>query len=81
MKQNGHSMFLNGLRRVAIVIVASGAVAAPAVYANASNIDLVPQKTLPESAGQTGEAIKRPPVKTPWDPWKRDYELGLAGAG
>lgn len=57
MKQNGHSKFSKGLRRVAIAIVASGAVAAPAVYAMASNIVLVPPTALPESARQTGEAM------------------------
>jgi hypothetical protein len=79
MKQNGHSRFANGLRRVAIAIVASASVAAPAVYADASNI--VPNMVLPDSARQTGEAIKRPPVESFKDRWQRDYELGLAGAG
>jgi hypothetical protein len=57
MKQIRHSEFSNGLRRVAIAIVASGAFAAPAVYAKASNIVLVPPTALPESARQTGEAM------------------------
>jgi hypothetical protein len=57
MKQNGDSEFSNGLRRVAIAIVASGTFAAPAVFAKASNIVLVPPTALPESARQTGEAM------------------------
>jgi hypothetical protein len=81
MKQNGHSKFSSGLRRVAIAIVASGIVAAPTVYANASNIVLVPPTAQPKSARQTGEAIKRPAVETSKDRWERDYELGRAGAG
>jgi hypothetical protein len=74
-------MFTNGLRRVAIAIVASGTLAAPAVFADASNIVPVPQTALPDSGRQTGEAIKRPPVESYKDRWQRDYELGLAGAG
>jgi hypothetical protein len=81
MKQNGHSMFSNGLRRVAIATVVSGTLVAPAVYANASNIVLVPPTAQPKSARQTGEAIKRPAVDTAKDRWERDYELGRAGAG
>jgi hypothetical protein len=57
MNQNGHSKFSMGLHRVAIAIVASASVAAPAVYAKASNIVLVPPTALPESARQTGEAM------------------------
>jgi hypothetical protein len=59
MIQNSHSMFSKGLRRVAITIaiVASGTVAAPAVYAKASSIVLVPPTALPDSARQTGEAM------------------------
>jgi hypothetical protein len=57
MKQNGDSQFSKCLRRVAIAIVASGTVAAPAVYARASNIVLVPPTALPESARQSGDAM------------------------
>lgn len=81
MKHNGHSKFSNALRRMAIAIVASGTLAAPAVYADASNIDLVPATAVPEPAQHTGEAIRRPPVDTFKDRWEQNYELGLAGAG
>jgi hypothetical protein len=81
MKQNGHTKFSNSLRRVAIAIVASAGVAAPVVYANASNVVLVPPTAQPKSARQSGEAIKRPAVVTYKDRWERDYELGRAGAG
>jgi hypothetical protein len=57
MKRNGHSEFFNGLRRVAIAVVASGAVAAPVAYARASDIVLVPPTALPEAARHTGEAM------------------------
>jgi hypothetical protein len=57
MTRNGHSEFLNSLRRVAIAVVASGSVAAPAAYARASDIVLVPPTALPESARHTGEAM------------------------
>src|ERR1700687_763656 len=46
------------LRRVAIAIVTSGLVAAPAAYARASsNIILVPPTDLPELARQSGDAM------------------------
>jgi hypothetical protein len=57
MNQNAHSMFSNCLRRVAIAIVASGTVAAPAAYAKGSSFVLVPPTALPTSAQQTGEAM------------------------
>jgi hypothetical protein len=58
MKLNGDSMISKCLRRVAIAIVASGTVAAPAAYASASNnIILVPPTALPEAARQSGEAM------------------------
>ena len=48
------------LRRVAIAIVTSGLVAAPAAYARASsNIILVPPTDLPELARQSGDAMPR----------------------
>lgn len=81
MKKNAHSGFSKGLRRVAIAIVASGTVAAPAVYARASYDVLMPQTAVPESARQTEEAIRRPPVETFKDRWEQDYKMGLAGAG
>ena len=57
MKQNGQTQLLNGLRRVAIAVVASGSVAAPAAYARASDIVVVPPTALPESARHTGEGM------------------------
>jgi hypothetical protein len=58
MRLDGYSKFSRGLRRVAIAMVASGTVAAPAAYAwGSNNIVLVPPTALPESARQGGEAM------------------------
>ena len=46
------------IRRAAIAIVASGTVAAPALYAkSSSNLIVVPPTDLPELARQTGDAM------------------------
>jgi hypothetical protein len=58
MKRNANRVFSKGLRRVAIAIVATGSVAAPAAFAKPSNSLIVVQPTdLPELARQTGEAM------------------------
>jgi hypothetical protein len=58
MEGNVSSKLSKYLRRVAIAIVASGPVAAPAVYASSfSNILVVPPTALPELARQSGEAM------------------------
>jgi hypothetical protein len=52
------SRFSNSLRRAAIAIVATGAMAAQTVYARTSNrIVVVQPKDLPELARQSGEAM------------------------
>jgi hypothetical protein len=58
MKQNADNRFSKCLRRAAIAIVASGAVAAPAAYAKPANsLVLVPPTDLPQLARQGGEAM------------------------
>jgi hypothetical protein len=58
MKQNVSAELLKYSRRIAIAIVASGVIAAPAVRANPSNnIVLVTPADLPELARQGGEAM------------------------
>ncbi|HEX2789132.1 MAG TPA: hypothetical protein VHN17_01760 [Steroidobacteraceae bacterium] len=58
MRQNADNKFPKCLRGVAIAIVASGAVAAPAVYAKpADSLVLVPPTDLPQLARQGGEAM------------------------
>ena len=58
MKWYVDSRFSKSLRRAAIAIVGTGAIAAQTVYARASNkIVVVPPKDLPELARQSGEAM------------------------
>jgi hypothetical protein len=58
MTQNVNRGFSKGLRRLAIAIVVTGSVAAPAAYAKpADNLIVVPPTDLPEVARQTGEAM------------------------
>jgi len=58
MNEHVNSKLSKYLRRVAIAIVASGTVAAPAAYARPSNNPIVvPPTDLPELARQTGEAM------------------------
>lgn len=58
MNEHVNSKLSKYLRRVAIAIVASGTVAAPAAYAGPSNnLIVVPPTDLPELARQTGEAM------------------------
>ena len=58
MNEHVNSKLSKYLRRVAISIVASGTVAAPAAYARPSNnLIVVPPTDLPELARQTGEAM------------------------
>jgi hypothetical protein len=58
MKVNVSGRLSGRLRAVAITIVTSGILAAPAVYAKASgNLILVPPTDLPELARQSGDAM------------------------
>jgi hypothetical protein len=58
MKRNVNRVFSKSLRRVAIAIVVSGSVAAPAAFAKSSNsLIVVPPIALPELARQAGEAM------------------------
>src|ERR1035441_4914799 len=58
MNEHLNSKLSNYLRRVAIAIVASGTVAAPAVYAKPfNNLVVVVPTELPELARRAGEAM------------------------
>ncbi len=58
MKPNVNRVFSTGLGRVAIAIVATGSIAAPAAFAKpANNLIIVPPTDLPELARHTGEAM------------------------
>jgi len=58
MKWNVNPVFSRNLRRMAIAIVVTGSVMAPAAYARAvNNQDVVPPSDLPGVAPQTGDAM------------------------